>query len=63
MRAAAEDVKPILFIDADRSDLVVRPTVGQFAPAFSDFVCELSGSDRDGHKASSKLIFGFLGKV
>jgi len=42
---AVEDINVVVTIDADPTNLLERPAVGQFCPLGNDAVSELAGSD------------------
>ena len=52
--AAVEHIDIVVAVHADRADLVERPAVGEFSPAFLDTIPEVAGSQNDRHVVSPR---------
>ncbi len=50
MLAAPESIDVVVFVDADRGDLLERPAVGQLRPVLDDAVPVFARPDLDRHK-------------
>src|SRR4051812_14864424 len=56
MLATGEAVDIVVFVDADRSDLLERPALGQLGPVLDDAVAILAASDDRSHRRLPLLI-------
>src|SRR5215467_9884470 len=58
MVPAVEDIDVIFAVDADRTDLLERPSVGELRPILDDAVLEIAGANNDRHPGPPPMCRG-----